>query len=271
MFFSSHTCITFQHSSTHIRETTEPVDMSINGAVVAHTGDIEQRTLHILSQALTFNIRNKQRKTGSLMQQQMTPMPSSSILRECSSPRCSPKYVNLTDLDHKGYGEGTEVTSIVASACCTATAIDSCSYNSQRRLVIKTATIVEPAEVCSEPWGLGCNSWADTLQKVPDIVQLQELSPCVTTPTTPCTDVSADSDLRSGTPIFNFDWSAEHHVPSLKVNFRNITSHESKRTFVPRDVQSQSSAITLQLPTAARRKSSNSGNGADMIAKGFTK
>ncbi|XP_046483906.1 neuronal PAS domain-containing protein 4A-like isoform X1 [Neodiprion pinetum] len=266
------------HSSTHIsRETSEPVDMSINGAVISHhTGDIEQRTLHILSQALTFNIRNNKQRKGSstLLQQQMhhgnsVPGVSSTILRECSSPRCSPKYVSLTDLD-KSYGDSTEVTSIVASACCTATAIDSCSYNSQRRLVIKTATIVEPAEVCTEPWGSACtsvgNAWVDTLQKVPDIVQLQELSPCVTTPTTPCTDVSADSDLRSGTPIFNFDWSAEHHVPSLKVNFRNITSHESKRTLVQPCEVSQP-AITLQLP-ATRRK--HTGASSD-VTKGFTK
>ncbi|XP_048512001.1 uncharacterized protein LOC105683946 isoform X2 [Athalia rosae] len=279
-----------QHtSSSHqVRETSEPVDMSINGTVVAHSsGDIEQRTLHILSQALTFNIRNnKQRKSSSsLLQHQMhhhgsgvlgSPVGGSSILRECSSPRCSPKYVNLTDLDKSTYTEGTEVTSIVASACCTATAIDSCSYNSQRRLVIKTATIVEPAEVCAnETWGGGCasvgNVWADTLQKVPDIVQLQELSPCVTTPTTPCTDASADSDLRSGTPIFNFDWPPEHHVPSLKLNFRNITSHESRRTMTPREnvvSHSQQPGITLQLP--ARRKNSTAGNGAEST-KGFGK
>lgn len=250
--------------------------MSINGGVVSHTGDIEQRTLHILSQALTFNIRNnKQRKSSSLLQQQMhhgvaNPgvVGSSNLHRECTSPRCSPKYVNLTDLD-KGYEESSEVTSIVASACCTATAIDSCSYNSQRRLVIKTATIVEPAEVCNEPWGASCtsvgNAWADTLQKVPDIVQLQELSPCVTTPTTPCTDASADSDLRSGTPVFNFDWSAEHYVPSLKVNFRNITNHESKRMLMPREVSQP--PITLQLPSARRK---NPGTGTD-ITKGFTK
>lgn len=89
--------------------------------------------------------------------------------------------------------------------------------------------------------------WSDTLQRVPDVVH-QELSPYVATPTTPVD--TPDSELHTETPIFNFDWAAEQHVPNLKITFRS--SNQGPRKV--QDVQ----PITLQLPRKKGQSMSDS-------------
>lgn len=88
----------------------------------------------------------------------------------------------------------------------------------------------------SEQWN-SSPVWSDTVQRVPDVMH-QDLSPYITTPTTPVD--TPDSELHSEAPVFNFDWAGEQHVPNLKITFRN-SNHDSRKS---QDVQ----PITLQLP-----------------------
>ncbi|XP_058789953.1 neuronal PAS domain-containing protein 4 [Phymastichus coffea] len=90
--------------------------------------------------------------------------------------------------------------------------------------------------------------WPDCgLQRVPDVVH-QELSPYITTPTTPV-DTPDDSSTDYHTPetpvsVFNFDWPVEQHVPNLRVlSFRTPGYVDTRRPSF-QEVQ----PITLQLP-----------------------
>ncbi|KAJ8673397.1 hypothetical protein QAD02_004659 [Eretmocerus hayati] len=69
--------------------------------------------------------------------------------------------------------------------------------------------------------------WSDCgLQRVPDVVQ-QDLSPYITTPTTPAETPDADSSEHHtpetpSSTVFNFDWPGEQHVPNLRLlSFRD--------------------------------------------------
>ncbi|OXU19056.1 hypothetical protein TSAR_015760 [Trichomalopsis sarcophagae] len=95
--------------------------------------------------------------------------------------------------------------------------------------------------------------WPDCgLQRVPDVVH-QELSPYITTPTTPA-DTPDDSSEHQTTPgttpvsVFNFDWPGEQHVPNLRVlSFRssNSVAGNYPETRRPTEIVQP---ITLQLP-----------------------
>lgn len=116
--------------------------------------------------------------------------------------------------------------------------------------------------------------WPDCgLQRVPDVVH-QELSPYITTPTTPAAgDVppasvvstadgdSSDHQTPESTPVsvFNFDWpGAEQHVPNLRLlSFRGGGGGGLGGGYVDARTtrlhqEAQQSPITLQLP---RKKS----------------
>lgn len=89
------------------------------------------------------------------------------------------------------------------------------------------------------------------LQRVPDVVH-QDLSPYMTTPTTPAnTDDCSPHPGSTATPdtpvsVFNFDWpgGAEQHVPNLRVlSFRTPDPYPR-----PRSNQEVQQPITLQLP-----------------------
>ncbi|XP_015589149.1 neuronal PAS domain-containing protein 4 isoform X2 [Cephus cinctus] len=189
-------------------EDAEPVDMSINSS------DHETRTLQTLTHNLNFTA--KQHKSKGYLHGSYRGKLSQFPVQYSGE---SPKY-NITDLD-KSYAEGC------ADRIFT-----------QKRLIGKGSSLMEPTDSV-EQWN--CSPvWSDTLQRVPDVVQ-QDLSPYITTPTTPAD--TPDSELHSEAPVFNFDWAAEQHVPNLKISFRN-TSHDPRKA---QDVQ----PITLQLP---RRK-----------------
>ena len=88
--------------------------------------------------------------------------------------------------------------------------------------------------------------WPDCgLQRVPDVVQ-QELSPYMTTPTTPADDSTEHQTPETPATVFSFDWPAEQHVPNLRLlAFRGP---EPPRRPALQEMQ----PITLQLP---RKKS----------------
>lgn len=125
------------------------------------------------------------------------------------------------------------------------------------------STAEPPESATLESWGAS-PAWSDALQRVPDVVH-QELSPYITTPTTPVN--TPDSELHSDAPIFNFDWAGEQHVPNLKITFRSTaaaaaaaaaaaTAGHPAQTRKHQDVQ----PITLQLP---RRKGQSADDGKD--------
>ncbi|XP_047356488.1 uncharacterized protein LOC124951724 [Vespa velutina] len=155
-----------------------------------------------------------------------------------SSGTDTPKYY-ITDLD-KEYG-CTDQRSTVHKRLPTKVLPAS----------ITVGSTAEPVESSTEHWS-SSPAWSDALQRVPDVVH-QELSPYITTPTTPAD--TPDSDLHSEAPIFNFDWAGEQHVPNLKITFRS-SNHE------PKDVQDVQ-PITLQLP----RRKGHSGDESKDFAK----
>ncbi|KAK2576482.1 hypothetical protein KPH14_005811 [Odynerus spinipes] len=151
-----------------------------------------------------------------------------------------PKYY-ITDLD-KEYGGCTDQRSTVHKRLPTKVL----------PAAITAGSTGEPSvESSTEHWS-SSPAWSDALQRVPDVVH-QELSPYITTPTTPAD--TPDSDLHSEAPIFNFDWAGEQHVPNLKITFRS-SNHEPKEV---QDVQ----PITLQLP----RRKGHSGDESKDFAK----
>lgn len=203
----------------------EPVDMSINSST-----ENENRTLHNHQQqqhhhhhsphhhSLNVHSLNFNPKHHKVQKCLTHPGYRSKLTTHVPiqfSTGDSNKY-NIIDLD-KGHVEG-------------------CDRNySQKRLVVKPLPqMMEPADSV-EHWS-SSPLWSDTLQRVPDVVH-QDLSPYITTPTTPAD--TPDSELHSEAPVFNFDWTGEQHVPNLKI-FRN-TNHETRKTH---DIQ----PITLQLP-----------------------
>ncbi|XP_043275977.1 neuronal PAS domain-containing protein 4A-like [Venturia canescens] len=104
--------------------------------------------------------------------------------------------------------------------------------------------------------------WSDTLQRVPDVVH-QELSPYITTPTTPVH--TPDSELHSEVPVFNFEWSAgEQHVPISKVivcrNSSSLGHPEIRKTANQTQDNSPGAPMTLQLP---KRKNHADGTNKD--------
>nr|XP_012138670.1 PREDICTED: neuronal PAS domain-containing protein 4 isoform X2 [Megachile rotundata] len=198
------------------REDAEPVDMSISSS------EHENRNIHVHMQhgysLGQFTDRYKAHHKNSL---NLTGYRAKFI--QCHGQynvNVSPKYY-ITDLD-KEY-------------CCNERS------SVHKRLPVKglSSTVtgnVDPSELPMEHWN-SSPVWSDTLQRVPDVVH-QELSPYVATPTTPVD--TPDSELHPETPIFNFDWTAEQHVPNLKITFRS--SNQGPRKV--QDVQ----PITLQLP-----------------------
>ncbi|XP_043525810.1 neuronal PAS domain-containing protein 4 isoform X1 [Frieseomelitta varia] len=207
------------YAARNPREDAEPVDMSISSS------EHENRNVHVNIQhghyALSqFTDRYKTHHKNSL---NLSGYRAKFI--QChgqySMDTLSPKYY-ITDLD-KEY-------------CCNE------RNNSHKRLPGKalsasvTGSTADPSELSMEHWN-SSPVWSDTLQRVPDVVH-QELSPYVATPTTPVD--TPDSELHPETPIFNFDWAGEQHVPNLKITFRS--SNQGPRKV--QDVQ----PITLQLP-----------------------
>ncbi|KAI4478786.1 hypothetical protein M0804_011532 [Polistes exclamans] len=157
-----------------------------------------------------------------------------------SSGTDTPKYY-ITDLD-KEYGCTGDQRSTVHKRLPTKVLPSAITVGSSAN---------EPVESSTEHWS-SSPAWSDALQRVPDVVH-QELSPYITTPTTPAD--TPDSDLHSEAPIFNFDWAGEQHVPNLKITFRS-SNHEPKEV---QDVQ----PITLQLP----RRKGHSGDESKDFAK----
>ncbi|KAK0172735.1 hypothetical protein PV328_006015 [Microctonus aethiopoides] len=133
----------------------------------------------------------------------------------------SPKY---TDLD-VSYGE----------SCAERTS------GNKRSIKANGIMMLDPSESVDH-WNSN-SIWSDTLQRVPDVVQ-QDLSPFITTPTTPV-DTPDSADLHSEVPVFNFDWSNEHHVPCSKIMVRRDLENRQDNN------RDNSQPITLQLP---RRK-----------------
>ncbi|XP_029155960.1 single-minded homolog 1-A isoform X4 [Nylanderia fulva] len=134
-------------------------------------------------------------------------------------------------------------------------------------LTAESAVPPPPDTVSLENWGAS-PAWSDALQRVPDMVH-QELSPYITTPTTPVNTPDSDTLGHSEAPIFNFDWAGtEQHVPNLKITFHRgtvATTAANQPVVQPRKPhQDTVQPITLQLP---RRK----GQSAENDSKDFSK
>ncbi|XP_012523193.3 neuronal PAS domain-containing protein 4 [Monomorium pharaonis] len=126
-----------------------------------------------------------------------------------------------------------------------------------------TTTTAAAATTPLENWG-SSPAWSDALQRVPDVVH-QELSPYITTPTTPVNTPDSDTLGHSEAPIFNFDWAGtEQHVPNLKITFHRgsiattVANHPATQ---PTRKQHQDAVqpITLQLPRRKGQSTENDG------------
>ena len=210
------------------REDAEPVDMSIS------SGEHENRNVHV-------NIQHGHYALGQFTDRYKAQNKNSLNLSSYRAKfiQCHGQY-NVDTLSPKYY-----ITDLDKEYCCNERS------SSHKRLQAKVlpavaGSTVDPSDLPMEHWS-SSPVWSDTLQRVPDVVH-QELSPYVATPTTPVD--TPDSELHTETPIFNFDWAAEQHVPNLKITFRS--SNQGPRKV--QDVQ----PITLQLPRKKGQSMSDS-------------
>lgn len=211
------------------QEDAEPVDMSI------HSSEHETRTLYQLSHSLDFPKHPSHHQHHHHYHH--TTQHQQRMMQKCNyrgklavhylqgrqySPSASvesPKYIDL-DVN---YGE----------ACAERTS------GHKRSVKANGIMMLDPNENVDQ-WN-SSPIWSDALQRVPDVVH-QDLSPYITTPTTPV-DTPDSADLHSEVPVFNFDWTTEHHVPNSKIMVRRDLERQESRD--------HSQPITLHLP---RRK-----------------
>ncbi|XP_020297830.1 neuronal PAS domain-containing protein 4B isoform X2 [Pseudomyrmex gracilis] len=248
-----------------MRDDAEPVDMSITGSEQheGRTVQIVSHQQHTLDNSVRYH--HKQYHKSSLhlasYRAKFVQCHGAQYSSSCPADVLSvpgTKYY-LTDLDrdyccsersnlllHKRLPSKT----LIASSPMTGTA------GSEQPL--ETTTILES-------WGAS-PVWSDTLQRVPDVIH-QELSPYITTPTTPVNTPDSDTLGHSEAPIFNFDWAGtEQHVPNLKITFHRGSAATSGHPTVQPKKQNQDivQPITLQLP---RRK----GQSTESDSKDFSK
>ncbi|XP_044021088.1 neuronal PAS domain-containing protein 4A isoform X2 [Aphidius gifuensis] len=151
--------------------------------------------------------------------------------RQYQSPGDSPKYI--TDLDVVYNESCAERNNILINKCP----------------IKLTGTMIIEQNDTIEQWNNSNSLWSDNLQRVPDVVH-QDLSPYITTPTTPI-DTPDSADIHSEVPVFNFDWTHEHHLPIPKIMVRrDLENHRQNR-------DDNNQPITLHLP---RRKNQNDDN-----------
>ncbi|XP_067210915.1 neuronal PAS domain-containing protein 4B isoform X3 [Linepithema humile] len=254
-----------------LRDDAEPVDMSISGAdqhegrAVQVTGH-QQQQQHTLDEQIRYNHKQYHKSSLHLAGYRAKFVQchaGAQYTSGCTDAVLSAKYY-LTDLD-RDYCCGPE---------------RSPGLLLHKRLPTK-ALIAPPPSVATgvgeqpllpdaaplESWGAS-PAWSDALQRVPDVVH-QELSPYITTPTTPVNTPDSDTLGHPEAPIFNFDWAGtEQHVPNLKITFhRGVSTSTAGHSVVaqPRKQhQDTVQPITLQLP---RRK----GQSAESDSKDFAK
>lgn len=243
-----------------LRDDAEPVDMSISGAE-QHEGrvTISDHQQHALDDAIRYH---KQYHKNSLhlagYRAKFAQCHSTQYASGCADVLSVPgtKYY-LTDLD-RDYCCGAERSGLLLHKRLPTKALLAPPPPS-----IATATTEPPPPDTTplENWGTS-PAWSDALQRVPDVVH-QELSPYITTPTTPVNTPDSDTLGHSEAPIFNFDWAGtEQHVPNLKITFhRNNTAGTittGHAAIQPRKQhQDAVQPITLQLP---RRKGQSTEN-----------
>lgn len=256
-----------------LRDDAEPVDMSISGAEQHEGRGVQGLTIsdhqqHVLDDAIRYH--HKQYHKSSLhlagYRAKFAQCHGTQYASGCADVLSVPgtKYY-LTDLD-RDYCCGAERSGLLL----------------HKRLPTKALLAPQPPSIATaaveppppppdttplENWGTG-STWSDTLQRVPDVVH-QELSPYITTPTTPVNTPDSDTLGHPEAPIFNFDWAGtEQHVPNLKITFHRsgtaaiTTGHPVAQ---PRKQhQDAVQPIMLQLP---RRK----GQSAENDSKDFPK
>ncbi|XP_026829316.1 neuronal PAS domain-containing protein 4 [Ooceraea biroi] len=262
-----------------LRDDAEPVDMSISGAEQHEGRNIygaiagqQQQQQHVLDDSIRYH--HKQYHKSSLhlagYRAKFVQCHGAQYASGCADVLSVPaaKYYHLTDLDR--------------DYCCP----ERGGLLLHKRLPAKALIAPPPTVVGStaEPappdtgtltdsWGAS-PAWSDALQRVPDVVH-QELSPYITTPTTPVNTPDSDT-LHSEAPIFNFDWAGtEQHVPNLKITFHrgggggvaaavsssssssSVTGHPTGQS--RKQHQDTVQPITLQLPRRKGQSTENDG------------
>ena len=258
----------------------EPVDMSINS-----TEHENSRNLYQLTHPMSYSPKHhhhhhhQQHQHHPQQQQQhhhdqqhqnkgnISPLPhyrgKTSIIQythgvQYNTPESPAKY-NIIDLDG-GYG-GTGETCTESRTMTTVHSAQKRNHHhhhhhNQQQMNIKqqssTISLMEGNETIEHHWSSSSPPvWSDTLQRVPDVVH-QDLSPYITTPTTPVG--TPDSELHSEVPVFNFEWSTgEQHVPVSKVivcrnNSTGEHQQETRKSVQLQQSSPQNTPMTLQLP-----------------------
>ncbi|XP_071562540.1 single-minded homolog 2 [Temnothorax nylanderi] len=249
-----------------LRDDAEPVDMSISGAEQHEgrgvQGAISDHQQHVLDDAVRYH--HKQYHKSSLhlagYRAKFAQCHGTQYASGCADVLSVPgtKYY-LTDLD-RDYCCGAERSGLLLHKRLPTKALLAPPPPS---IVTATAEPPPPDTTPLENWG---TAWSDALQRVPDVVH-QDLSPYITTPTTPVNTPDSDTLGHPEAPIFNFDWAGtEQHVPNLKITFhRGSTATTTTTTTTtghpaaqPRKQhQDAVQPITLQLP---RRKGQSTEN-----------
>lgn len=274
-----------------LRDDAEPVDMSISGAEQHEDRSIhgaiadqqQQQQQHQQPHTLDDPIRyhHKQYHKSSLhltgYRAKFVQCHGAQYAGGCADVLSVPaaKYYHLTDLDRdyccpeRGGGGGT---GLLLHKRLPAKALIAPPPN-----VGPTAAEPAPSDTGTliDSWGAS-PAWSDALQRVPDVVH-QELSPYITTPTTPVNTPDSDT-LHSEAPIFNFDWAGtEQHVPNLKITFHRggggvpatassspsssssscVTGHPTGQS--RKQHQDAVQPITLQLPRRKGQSTENDG------------
>ncbi|XP_034945707.1 neuronal PAS domain-containing protein 4 [Chelonus insularis] len=222
------------------QEDIEPVDMSINSA------EHETRTLYQLSHSLEFpkqeisdqHHQHYHHHHPHLHHHPQQHQPHSRIMSKFCGYRgkLAVHYLHGRQYSSTSSGESSKYTDLDA------TYAESCAERSSghKRSTKTNGIMMIDTNETVEQWN-SSPVWSDALQRVPDVVQ-QDLSPYITTPTTPV-DTPDSADLHSEVPVFNFDWPHEQHVPSSKIMVRKDLEH--------RQDSKENLQITLHLP---RRK-----------------
>ncbi|XP_039303162.1 LOW QUALITY PROTEIN: neuronal PAS domain-containing protein 4 [Solenopsis invicta] len=259
-----------------LRDDAEPVDMSISGAE-QHEGRGVQGTVsghqqHALDDAVRYH--HKQYHKSSLhlagYRAKFVQCHGTQYASGCADVLSVPgtKYY-LTDLD-RDYCCGAERSGLLLhKRLPTKALLAPPPPPPPPPSSITTAATEQPPPDTTplENWGTS-PAWSDALQRVPDVVH-QELSPYITTPTTPVNTPDSDTLGHPEAPIFNFDWAGtEQHVPNLKITFHRsstaATTAGHSATQPRKQHQDAVQPITLQLP---RRK----GQSAENDSKDFPK
>lgn len=246
------------------RDDAEPVDMSISGAE-QHEGRVVQGAIsdhqqHALDDAIRYH--HKQYHKSSLhlagYRAKFAQCHGTQYTSGCADVLSVPgtKYY-LTDLDRE-YCCGAERSGLLLHKRLPTKGL--LAPPSIATAAAEPPPPPPPPDATSlENWGTN-PAWSDALQRVPDVVH-QELSPYITTPTTPVNTPDSDTLGHPEAPIFNFDWAGtEQHVPNLKITFHRssnaatATSHPASQS---RKQHQDAVQITLQLP---RRKGQSTEN-----------